>query len=483
MIGNRIQGLKGATYTVVDEIGRGGFGVVYRVTDGDGMTYALKLLTPADDPAVQRSFEQEVGSVSGLSHENILSIVDYGICPVGPRQGLFSVMPYCPDGDYRQVLAGRPQPSDVGEVVAEMEQILAGLEVLHSQIIHRDLKPENILRTDRVLKIADFGLTRFVDAATRTLTFKGGGTPLYMAPEVWLIQRATPATDLYALGVIVLEAVTGRRPFDATDINVLRDQHLYQPAPRAKSLRPDLPAALDGIIKKLLAKEASQRSQSAREVLEALRFKPNSGEPAIAELAARARKHHDEAERASLAAKQHQQQVRDEDALNRFKEREVVELIEEVVAEVNTHLVETKITAAGGHAWKFGNRVLHLEFFSSGELYRNPKGPGRMDALGKRFAVHGGYLEIQESGEDREGWNLVLVRPPDSTYGEWRIVETRANALTGRRFRYEPAATQARLFADNLSLHWMPAMHSFNLTDKPLERSDIVKVLGVLIPS
>lgn len=484
MIGNQITGPKG-TYIVLDELGRGGFGVVYLVKGGDGTTYALKLLAPAGDASVQRSFEQEIESVAGLSHENVLSVVDHGVCAVGARHGLFSVMPYCPDGDYRRVLEARAQPADVGEIVAEMEQILAGLDALHTRIVHRDLKPENILRAGRTLKIGDFGLARFVDEATRTLTFKGGGTPLYMAPEVWLTQRATPATDLYALGVIIFEALTGRLPFEAPSLNAVRDQHLYRPAPRAKSLRSDLPDALDGIIKKLLAKEARQRFQSAREVLEALRTAPPSGEPAIAELAARARSHHDAAERAALAAQQREQHARDEAALNRYKEEELATLIDDVVAEVNAHLVETKIaptTARSDGAWRFGNRVLQLHFFEPGELYRNPKVPGRMEILKKRFAVHGGYLEIQEGGEDREGWNLVLVRPPDSTYGEWRIVETRANALTGRQFRYEPAATKAQFFADNLACHWMPAMHSFNLADKPLERSDIVKILGILIP-
>jgi eukaryotic-like serine/threonine-protein kinase len=485
VIGGQITGQQGTTYIVFDEIGRGGFGVVYLVKDAGGKTYALKLLAPADDASVQRSFEQEIESVAGLSHENVLPIVDHGVCAVGPRQGLFSVMPYCPDGDYRRVLAARTQPADVGEVVAEMQQILSGLQALHTRIIHRDLKPENILRMGSILKIGDFGLARFVDEATRTLTFKRGGTPLYMAPEVWLAQRATPATDLYALGVIVFEAVTGKLPFEAPSLDALRDQHLYRPAPRAKSTRSDLPDALDGIVKKLLAKESRERFQSAREVLDALRITPHAGEPAIAELAARARKHHDSVEAAALAAQQREQQARDLAALNRYKEEELAALVDDVVAEVNTHLVETKIIAMStrlDRAWQFGDRVLRLHFFGSQELYRNPKVPGRMDTLRKRFAVHGGYLEIQENGEDREGWNLVLVRPPDSTYGEWRIVETRANPLVPYRFRYEPAATKAQLFADNLACHWMPAMHSFSLTDKPLERADIVKILGALIP-
>jgi hypothetical protein len=105
-----------------------------------------------------------------------------------------------------------------------------------------------------------------------------------------------------------------------------------------------------------------------------------------------------------------------------------------------------------------------------------------MEFLKKRYAVHGGILEIRERGEDHEGWNLVLVRPPADPYGEWRLVETRVSPLTGRGTRYEPIATKVRLFADNLACHWMPAMHSFQLTDKTLDKADVVKILGVFIP-
>ena len=104
-----------------------------------------------------------------------------------------------------------------------------------------------------------------------------------------------------------------------------------------------------------------------------------------------------------------------------------------------------------------------------------------MDVLKKRHAVHGGFIEIREGREDHEGWNLVLVRPPDDLYGEWRLVETRVSPLMGRMTRYEPTATQARLFADNLACHWMPAMHTFQLTDKALEKADMVRILGVFI--
>jgi hypothetical protein len=485
MIGQLVAGKQGGQFTVIREIGRGGFGVVYLAEDKRNHPYALKVISPVSDPAVQLSFEQEIQSTSGLVHQNLLAIVDYGMCDVGGEQGLFALSEYCPDGDYRHRLAGRSEVQSTESVVSDFRQILAGLHVLHSRIIHRDLKPENVLLSGAVLKIGDFGLAKFVDEATRTLSFKGSGTPRYMAPEVWLAQRATPAADLYALGIMLFEAVTGQPPFTAKDLNEFREKHLYVQAPRAKLLNNKVPDVVDGVIRRLLAKEPQQRYQAANEVLNALQEVPAPSQPEIAEIAARMRQHHDAAEAASLERERQVQAKRDSMARNRLKEQEVIDFVEEAVDEINRYLPETKVekrNTHNGREYSFRGRVLHVHFFHPGELYANPTVPGRMQTLKNRDVVHGGHIEIKEGGNDREGWNLVLVRPLESLYGEWRIVETRVSGLTGRTTPYEPVATNAALFADNLACHWAPAMHTFVLKDKPLERSDILKILQIFIP-
>jgi serine/threonine protein kinase len=487
VIGTQVTATSGKIYTVIKEIGRGGFGVVYLVQDEAGAQHALKILSPASDPEVQLSFEQELQSTAGLHHRNILSVHDHGSVALGADRALFTVAEYCPDGDYRRVVDeyARTRPP-LDKVLDDFHQILDGLEVLHTKILHRDLKPENVLRQGDVKKLADFGLAKFVDQATRTLTFKGLGTPRYMAPEVWDRRGLTAATDLYAIGVMLFEALTGTAPFTGTDIIQIRERHLYSPAPRAKSLNADIPDFLDGIVKKMLAKDPRDRYQSARDANDALRaVARESGNSPGQEIAARMRKHHDAKEAEELRILESYNAAQDAQARNRYKQEELLALFDEVMSEINASLEEVKITIqplATGRAYIFGNRTLLVHFFDSGALFRDPWVPGRLEVLRKRHVVHAGYIEIAENGEDREGWNIVLVRPSDKMYGDWLLVETRVHPLTGRSARFEPIATKAQLFADNLACHWRQAMHTFVLKDKPLEKGDVYQVFGVFIP-
>lgn len=481
MVGDKFTGVSGKVYTAVKDIGSGGFGIVYLSEDETGEQYALKTLSPAAAPSVQLPFEQEINSTIGLNHPNILRVFDHGTSSSGSGASFFTIAGYCPNGDYRRVInAYAKSRPPLDSVVADFHQILDGLEVLHTKILHRDLKPENVLLSDEVKKIADFGLSKFVDEATRTLTFKGFGTPWYMAPEVWLRQSVTPATDIYAIGVMLFEALTGVTPFAGFDTIQIRDHHLFSPAPRPKSLNSSIPDPLDGVIKKMLAKDPKDRYQSAREANDALRASDKSFPASPAqEIAGRMRKHHDAREAEQLRVAEAYKAAEDAQARTRYKQVELVELFDEVMSEINSALEETKVkqieNLAGGRAYTFGNRTLLIWFFNLGELFQNPVVPGRMDELRKRHVVHGGYIKISQNGEDREGWNVALLRASEEPYGDWHLIETRVHPLVGRS-KFEPIATEARLLADNLSCHWRNVTNKFVLRDKLLEKKDVYNI-------
>jgi serine/threonine protein kinase len=488
MIGITLTAVSGVKYTTVSSIGSGGFGSVFLAHDEAGKEFALKLIAPAVDPAAVASFRQEIESTSGLDHPNILRVIDWGQGTLKGQPALFVISEICADGDYRAVITSSCGfPLDV--ILGDFAQILSGLAVLHSKVIHRDLKPENVLRAGTILKIGDYGLAKFVDEATRTLTFKGAGTPRYLAPEVWQNKSATLATDLYAIGVMLFEALTGKPPYSGTDVFKLRDEHLYAPVPRPKSINPNLPDYLDGVVKKLLAKAPTDRYQSVDEVREAL-SKLSGREPsaAVREIAARARRHHDLEEVRSLELLKNLNTAGEETKRNLFARQELLLSFEDAVAEINSQLPETKLTRAdsfpetAGRAWQFGPRIALIWFFDRHEMLRDLNA-GLVTVLQSRNVADGGYIKITENGEDREGWNIVQLRPADAAYGEWRLVETRTSPLvrTPPR-RFEPFAADPALLAENLAYHWKSAMHVYQLSEKRLEMSDIYRILGLLVP-
>jgi eukaryotic-like serine/threonine-protein kinase len=473
-----VRGRSGQRLKLGSELGRGGFGVVYLAAGENGASYAVKLIGPVHGPEAEESFEREVQSTQDVENDHVLRVEDFGSAQeLSGDRYIFTVSEFCSEGDYRQRLKGyHGNPADLAQIVGDFRQILDGLEALHTRIVHRDVKPENVLVSKGVLKIGDFGLSKFVDEATKTLTFKGSGSPRYMAPEVWMLQHATPAADLYAVGIMLFEACTGRAPFQAADLLALREMHCFRSAPRAKSINPTIPDRLDGIIKKLLEKEPALRYRTAGEVFDALARASVDADMGgdIAEIAAKLRRHHDAREESALKAQVRRESENFELQLNRYMAQQLLEMFGDVVSDLNSHLEEVKITetsVAGERTYKIGDRSLIFHFFRAGEIYSDPEVPGRMETLRKRHVVHGGYIEIRDKGEDHEGWNLVLVRPEGSMYGTWILVETEISVLSGRTTKYTPIATEARVFADNLACHWMRAMHIYNLKDKPLKEA------------
>lgn len=209
----------------------------------------------------------------------------------------------------------------------------------------------------------------------------------------------------------------------------------------------------------------------------------NSPEPSA--IAARLKEAQEQQQATALAQEQERERERELVRDNKTYEQDVLTLFDAAVARINAQLPEPlirSVATAKDKEYRFGGRSVRVHFFDDGELYRNPKVPGRMDVLRTKHAVHGGFVEIRENGEDREGWNLVLVRAPWNS-GEWRVIETRVSALVPRRTRFEPVATDAQLLADNLACHWHGAMHSFVLTDKPLAEDDALRIFDFLVPA
>jgi len=180
MSGRRYIGKSGSTYEALEHIGPGGFSAVERVRDEDGNEFAIKTLHLGFDAGV---LEAETENLRRVQHENVVGYVDHGVDPEP-----FLVMEFADGGTLKDFIDAAVQAGEhfpMATLTDWGKQLLRGLAAVHEVLLHRDLKPANVLFQDNVLKIADFGMTRLVEASTRTETLKGGGTPIYMPPEGW----------------------------------------------------------------------------------------------------------------------------------------------------------------------------------------------------------------------------------------------------------------------------------------------------------
>jgi eukaryotic-like serine/threonine-protein kinase len=252
-------------YHVVDRIAAGGMGEVYRARDAVlERSVAIKVLhrNLAGDAGFIERFRREARAAANLSHQNIVAVHDWGSV-----DGIYyMVMEYVAGLSVREILhaEGLLAPAQAADVLG---QTLAALQHAHRQgIVHRDVKPENLMVThDGVVKVADFGLARaFADAQ---ITEAGNviGTVQYLAPEQLQGEPADPRTDLYALGVVAFELLTGRLPFTGETPMAIAYQHIHEQMPRPSSANRAVPASLDGWVASVTEKQRELRPESASE--------------------------------------------------------------------------------------------------------------------------------------------------------------------------------------------------------------------------
>ncbi|HEU5101412.1 MAG TPA: protein kinase, partial [Roseiflexaceae bacterium] len=249
-------------YYLTEVIGRGSTSVVYKAYQSSLNRYvAVKVLLPHLDRYFAVRFTREAHAVAQLQHPNILPIYDYG-----EHEGFrFLVMQYVESGaTLEDQLNGRPIEPEAA--LQLMLPLLSALEYAHARgVVHRDIKPANImLPSPDWPMLADFGIAKLIDESDQlTPPGQSVGTAIYMAPERASSTAVDARADLYSVGVVLFEMLTGQVPYDGvTPVEVLR-KHAHDPLPRPRQLNPRLPAAVEPLLQRALAKRPAERYQSA----------------------------------------------------------------------------------------------------------------------------------------------------------------------------------------------------------------------------
>ena len=255
-------------YRQPEPIGRGGTGDIYRATDATlGRSVAIKVLGTryAADEAMRRRFTREALAAARLSGEpNTVTIYDVGECHERP----YLVMEYLSGGSLADLLRREgAQPADRACVL--LEDAARALDAAHGAgVVHRDVKPANLL-LDRngTVHVADFGIASAVGMDSLTVTGTVLGTAGYLSPEQAQGERATPASDRYALAVVAFELLTGRRPFEADSPTAEASAHVHADVPSACERNQRLPCELDVVFERALAKDSGRRYASCGELV------------------------------------------------------------------------------------------------------------------------------------------------------------------------------------------------------------------------
>ena len=278
----RPEALIQGRYRVGRRLGDGGMSVVFLGHDLLlGRDVAIKTPRPqfTADPAFRARFEREARAAASLAHPNIIDVYD-----VGEHQGTPYIIMELVRGQPLKAIIATEAPFHPDDVAALLEQIAAALDYAHSRgYIHRDIKPGNILIDEHGrARVVDFGIAKGLADADLTETGAGLGTAGYLSPEQAAGLMATPASDLYAAGVVAFEMLTGRLPFAAETPLGVAMRHIQDPAPAPSAIVPGIPEAVDAIVLRALEKDPTRRWPSVGAFARALRTWRDAATPSRA---------------------------------------------------------------------------------------------------------------------------------------------------------------------------------------------------------
>src|SRR6202790_4292768 len=266
---------KAGRYEIVGELGRGAMGVVYKALDPViGRTVAVKTIRLSEEgsgltrPELLARFQTEARAAGLLTHPNIVVVFD-----AGEEDGIYYITMELVEGKSLQALLDARQSFPLPRILRLMEQTCSALQFAHERnVVHRDIKPANLMLTgDDTVKVTDFGTAKILQFGSVQQTAHVMGTPSYMSPEQVKGRAVDGRTDIFSLGVMLYEMVTGEKPFPGQNITTVIYKIVNEDPVPPRQIDPSIHPGISAVVMKALAKEPEQRYQSCREMLEDLR--------------------------------------------------------------------------------------------------------------------------------------------------------------------------------------------------------------------
>lgn len=275
-IGSVVFDDKGNEYILEDKLGQGGFGYVYKAKrKEDNCIFAIKVSLPSFNSEDEKiSFQNEITTALKVQGENVIKYEYVHNGDEFENLPPYIIMEYAEGGTLNSILKDEMDDYyDNDTLTTYFLQLANGMKSVNNILVHRDIKPDNILICNGTFKITDFGLAKIASERTRTMTFKGSGTPPYMSPEAWdYSKKNTIQMDIYSMGIIFYQLATNTYPYqiEGNTLEDLKNMHLYSTATSPERVNRSLSPALASLINKMMEKSAKKRFNNWDEIVELL---------------------------------------------------------------------------------------------------------------------------------------------------------------------------------------------------------------------
>ena len=494
---------KGIEYDNLTFLNKGGMGKVYKgISPVSKEPIVLKLIEHIPDSSDEKQ-KRELKVSNIISHKNVVKIIDSGITTIEGIEYLYLLEKFYSEGSLSsKIRKGIP----ITDCYKMMYDLLLGMQEIHKSVIHRDLKPDNILIDEEGnLVISDFGLARFVTDSTQTETFKGWGTFKYMSPECWTYEKNSPAMDIYSLGLIFFELLTGESPYHPENQTreAWRDCHLYSTVPNISKYRNDVNVKLNQVIQKMTAKKLSERYKTIDEVIEAFLDARKQASDTNSAIELLAHKANSVFEKKTAEELKQKKEIEERDNYIALLNQHIDELFNRVISfvdQVNSKLETGKYQISRKNPYgqstrqsltiSLAGKSFTIDFlnYDAISIYEKKKEKEviewqkqryrfvMQDYEGSYFSKNNiiliGLAETSFKIKDFEfGFNLFLKKLPESNYGEWFVCQISKNET--------PAKTPFGISLNQFFSEYEKLEHAMFYTkkEKKLDDNDLLDLI------